>query len=387
MIGLATDWPVTKPQTEAIELADLLNVICEFLQRHVVFSCPAQPVAIALWIVHTWIVDAFDYTPYLHISSPEKKCGKTKLLDCLELLVFMAWRVVSPSEAVLYRKIECDRPTLLLDEVDTVFSGKKDERTEPLRALLNAGFERKAKVPRCVGQGSNYQVREFAVFCAKAFAGIDRLPDTISDRCIPIRLIRRSREEKIERFRKRDAEGATGSIRKSITAWAQQAGLVEKLRAARPEVPTELDDRQADICEPLLAIADMAGGEWPQKARGALVKLCAQGDEDESLGVNLLSAIRKAYNKRKTDKLSTQQLLEFLVDQETDAPWAAWWEQNLKNENTRGPAAKLARLLKPYGIRARRIRLPDDTTLRGYLRQDFEEAWERYCATTWAENE
>src|SRR5262249_47513705 len=158
--------------------------ICKFLQRHVVLSSPAQAVIIALWVVHTWILDAFDCTPYLHVSSPEKRSGKTKLLDCLELLVSKPWRAISPSEAVLYRKIEMDQPTLLLDEVDTVFSGNKDERKEPLRALLNAGFERKAKVPRCVGQGSNYHVQEFAVFCPKAFAGIGRLPDTISDRCI-----------------------------------------------------------------------------------------------------------------------------------------------------------------------------------------------------------
>ena len=157
----------------------MLDSICEFLQRYIVFSSPAQPIVIALWITHTWILDAFDYTPYLDIRSPEKRCGKTKLLDCLELLVGKPWRAVSPSEAVLYRKIESDQPTLLLDEVDTVFSGTKNEHKEPLRALLNAGFERKAKVPRCVGQGSNYRVQEFTVFCAKAFAGIGQLPDTV----------------------------------------------------------------------------------------------------------------------------------------------------------------------------------------------------------------
>jgi Protein of unknown function (DUF3631) len=280
---------------------------------------------------------------------------------------------------VLYRKIESDRPTLLLDEVDTVFSGNKDERKEPLRALLNAGFERKAKVPRCVGQGANYKVQEFAVFCAKAFAGIGRLPDTISDRCIPIRLIRRCREESVERFRKRDAEPATLAIRTALERWSQQTGLIEKLRASRPEIPNELDDRQADICEPLLAIADVAVGDWPERARRALVKLCIETDGDESLGVKLLSAIRDAFNGSETDKLSTQQLLEALVAQETDAPWAGWWEHDLRNGNTRGPAAKLARLLKPYGIHARGIRLADGTTPRGYPRQDFEEAWSRYC--------
>jgi Protein of unknown function (DUF3631) len=371
--------PATQVQAEAIELADLLDAICAFVRRHVIFSCSTQPIAIALWIVHTWILDAFDCTPYLDIQSPEKRCGKTKLLDCLELLVAKPWRAVSPSEAVLYRKIERDQPALLLDEVDTIFSGNKNEYKEPLRALLNAGFERKAKVPRCVGQGSNYQVQEFAVFCAKAFAGIGRLPETISDRCIPIRLIRRSREEKIERFRKRDVEIATASIRESLTSWTQQNRQAEKLRAARPEIPAELDDRQADICEPLLAIAELAGGHWPERARTALVALCSEREENESVGVKLLSAIRGAFEAEGTDRLATTRLLEALVNEETDAPWAGWWEHDLKNGNTRGPAQKLARLLKPYQIQARVIRLRDNSTPRGYLREDFAEAWERYC--------
>jgi hypothetical protein len=297
----------------------------------------------------------------------------------LELLVSKPWRAVSPSEAVLYRKIERDRPTLLLDEVDTIFSGNKDERKEPLRALLNAGFERKAKVPRCVGQGSNYQVQEFAVFCAKAFAGIDRLPDTISDRCIPIRMIRRSRDESVQRFRKRDAETATATIRAMLESWSQQHGQVEKLRAARPEIPNKLDDRQADICEPLFAIADVAGSDWPERSRNALVRLCASEAEDDSLGVKFLSAIRDAFVDADVDRLATKELLERLINQETDAPWAGWWENDLRNGNTRGPAARLARLLKPYGIHARGIRLADGTTPRGYVREDFTDAWKRYC--------
>jgi len=221
MTTLATEWKeivgeATAAQMSSVDLAGVIDSICEFLQRYVVFASPAQPIVIALWIAHTWILDSWDCTPYLHISSPEKRSGKTRLLDLLELLVKAVWRAISPSESVLYRKIENDQPTLLLDEVDTIFSGNKDERKEPLRALLNAGFERKAKVPRCVGQGSNYRVQEFAVFCAKAFAGIGKLPDTVSDRSIPILLNRRSSEEKIERFRQRDAERTARVIRERL---------------------------------------------------------------------------------------------------------------------------------------------------------------------------
>ena len=379
LLDAAPEW-TRQTQTGAVGLAGVLDSICDFLRRYVVFSSVSQPVVIALWVAHTWTLDSWDCTPYLHINSPEKRSGKTRLLDLLELLVKEVWRAISPSESVLYRKIQNDQPTLLLDEVDTIFLGNKDERKEPLRALLNAGFERKAKVPRCVGQGSSYRVQEFAVFCAKAFAGIGKLPDTIRDRSISIRLNRRSSEEKIERFRQRDAENAARVIREHLARWAQEPGQDETLRGARPEIPNELDDRQGDICEPLLAIADAAGGDWPQHCRESLITLCStETNDDDSPGVNLLSAIRDVFKAANSDRLSTQHLLEHLIAQESDAPWADWWERSLKDGNTRGPAAKLARLMKPFGIRARVIRLPDGSTPRGYLRQDFEEAWKRYC--------
>jgi hypothetical protein len=124
----------------------------------------------------------------------------------------------------------------------------------------------------------------------------------------------------------------------------------------------------------------MAGGDWPERSRNALVTLCAtETDDDDSLGVKLLSASREAFDAPAVDRIPTRELLERLTSQESDAPWAGWWENDLRNGNTRGPAAKLARLLKPYGIQSRAIRLRDDTTPRGYMRKDFEQAWKRYC--------
>ena len=208
---LASEWadtmPVTTLQTTSVELSSVLNSICPFLRRYVVFSSAAQPTATALWVAHTWALDGFDYTPYLRVDSPEKQCGKSRLLDCLERITPKAWGTISPSEAVLFREIDRDCPTLLLDETDTLFCNGKDDRAESLRAMLNAGFERKARVPRCVGQGSSFGVQHFAVFCAKAFAGIGSLPDTIRDRCISIRLVRKSRDESVERFSKARGRG------------------------------------------------------------------------------------------------------------------------------------------------------------------------------------
>src|SRR5205814_1103022 len=129
-------------------------------------------------------------------------------------------------------------PTLLLDEVDTIFCGGKDDGKEPLRALLNAGFERRAKIPRCVGP--NHELREFEVFSAKALAGIGKLPDTVSDRCIPIRLIRRAQDEPVERFRRREADAIASTIRDALAQWAGSEYTLATLRDARPDIPDQL---------------------------------------------------------------------------------------------------------------------------------------------------
>jgi hypothetical protein len=364
-------------QSEPTELAAVLEEVCIHVKRYVVFTSDAQPTAIAIWVAHTWAIDAFDYTAYLQITSPEKQCGKSRVLDCLEPIVPNAWRAISPSEAVLFRKIDNDEPTLLLDETDTLFGKGNDDRGELLRSLLNAGFERKARVPRCLNRGR--EVHEFAVFCPKAFAGIGSLPDTVTDRCIPVRLRKRKQDEPVERFRRRDAELIAGGLRHRLEVWANREGTIKVLRSARPSIPSELSDRQADISEPLLAIADAAGGEWPQRARKALVELCKSDAQEESINVKLLSDVRRVFEANGTDRMPTKELLEQLVELETDEPWAIWWENDIHHGNVNGPAAKLSRMLSRFGIKARVIRLSDGSTPRGYLKVDLMDVWDRYC--------
>ena len=362
---------------KSVELTVPLEDVCAYLKRFVVFTSEAQSTAIALWVAHTWTIDAFDYTPYLQITSPEKRCGKSRVLDCLEPLTPKAWRAISPSEAVLFRKIDSDQPTLLLDETDTLFSNGNDDRGELLRSLLNAGFERKAKVPRCIDKGR--EVHDFAVFCPKAFAGIGSLPDTVTDRCIPVRLRKKRREESVERFRGREAAVIANPIRERLQEWAMRPETISTLNSARPLIPDQLSDRQADICEPLLAISDAAGGDWPQRARKALIELSTSDAQEESVNVKLLSDIRNVFDASGTDRLPTKNLLDQLIEQETDGPWAIWWESDIRHGNVKGPAAKLARMLKCFGIKALVIRA-DNSTPRGYLKTHFADAWERYCS-------
>ncbi|MGH2788907.1 MAG: DUF3631 domain-containing protein [Actinomycetota bacterium] len=353
--------------------AELLDRVATFARRFVRFSSEPQSDAVALWVAHTHALDAADETAYLHVSSAEKRSGKSRLLDVLSLLVRRPWRAVEPSESVLYRKIERDTPTVLLDEVDTVFT-RRAPQFEGLRAVLNAGHRRGSRVPRCIEAGKG--IEEFDVFCCKALAGIGALPDTIADRSIRIELLRRRAGEHVERFRRREATEQARPLSESLAAWAETR--VDELREARPTIPSELDDRAADGWEPLLAIADCVGGDWPTRARAAAVGLSSDAAKsgEQSYGVLLLSHIKTAFDRAGVDRMTTADVLESLVAND-EGPWAEWWEPSLTARQLQGPAARLARLLKPYGISPTQFKI-DGEKQRGYVRKELEPVFERY---------
>jgi hypothetical protein len=356
------DWIAELKRLGLVEPGHLLDQIIAFIRRYVVLTS-TQATAIALWVLHTHAFDVAEASPYLAVLSPEKRCGKTLLLRVLSLLVRDPWRVISPSESVVYRKIEQDRPTLLLDEIDAIFSNGKDY--EGLRAILNAGNEPDTHVPRCDGPNRD-KLREFAVFCPKVLAGIGKLPETVDDRSIRILMKRKSSGEVVERFRRREAQEQVDPLRSFLSEWA--ASHHDDLEQARPELPDELDDRAADGWEPLLAIADLAGGGWPERSREAARELSANGDtDDDSVGIRLLGDIETVFDG---GRLSTTELLERLNALE-ESPWGDWYGKPLS-------ARVLARLLKPFQIKTRTIRLTEDKTARGYLREQFEDAWSRY---------
>jgi hypothetical protein len=330
------DADADEPAAHRRPLGELLDAIVALLTKYIVFRLPAQPIAVALWIVHAHALRAFDVTPYLHIRSPQKRSGKTRLLELIEQLVQRAWRVVEATAATVFRKIHRDEPVILLDEVDAVFKSKPSETAEALRGVLNAGYRRGAVVPRCTGKNFE-KLEDFAVFGAKALAGLGRLPDTTADRAVPIVLARRKKRERVARFRFRQVAEETVLLRRAVAVWADSA--ISALRDARPLLPESLDDRAAEIWEPLLAIADAAGGSWPEQARKAACVLHHADMEAESLGVLLLHAIKETFEgldkdetnpppvdlfvgeqQRKIDYILTVDLLVALVDRDAE-PW------------------------------------------------------------------
>lgn len=328
-------------------LSEYLTLIADFLTRYVAFPSGHEPVAIALWVAHAHIVGQFETSPILAVTSAEMRSGKTLTLDCLELLAPNPFRAVTPSEAVVYTVLsQRPRPTLLLDEADAIFGKGTSERYEGLRAILNAGNRQGTPVLRVRMEGSNREIESFDVFGPKAIAGIGKLPDTVTDRSVPIRMKRRAHTEKVAKFRRRTARAEADAI---AMDWRAVSVLSEA------KVPDELHDRAADSWEPLLAIADAAGGEWPAKAWAAAIALSAQEELQVTTGMRLLADIREVFGDR--DHLHTSDLLNALHDIE-DAPWAEWFGRLLT-------ATQLAKLLAPFRIRSARRRI-DGTNLRGY---------------------
>ncbi len=344
--------------------AEILDWIVNFLRRFVSLSME-QARAAALWIVHTHAIDAADSTPYLSINSAEKQSGKTRLLEVMKLLVREQWFTGRVTAAVLVRKIDAVVPSLLLDESDAAFAGDP-VYAETLRGVLNHGHRRGGCSSLCVGQGAAITYKDFSVFCPKAIAGIGKLPDTVADRSVPIRL-KRAPRGRVERFRERDAEREAKPQKSQIAAWCK--AHIQELRDARPDTPSGLSDRQADVCEPLLAIADAVGGEWPKNARGALLKLCtgAQADDD-SVGVRLLQDIKNIFTEKQADEISSTDLCDNLALVET-SPWAEW--SHGKSLST----VKLAKLLKPFEVYPGPL---SSGQVRGYRLSAFEEAFSLY---------
>ena len=347
------------------DLARTLDDVAAFVRRYVVLT-PPQADALALWTFHTHALEASDVSPYVHISSAEKRSGKSRLLEVLSLLVRSPLPSANISDAALFRAIESRAPTLLFDEIDSIFGPKARDR-EDLRGLLNAGYRRGTPALR-MGGAKMTDLLEFETFCPKALAGIGKVPDTIADRAITIVLKRRKTSERIERFRRRDAEEGSEPLYQSLEALASYHA--PELTEARPQLPDTLGDRAADSWEPLLAIAELAGEQWRERGRVAAFDLSSdENAQEDTLAVRLLGDIRASFAANGDRQATTELLQKLKADDE--APWADWHGTGLS-------AKRLADLLRPYGIKSRTIRLEDGTTAKGYLLEQFEDAFERY---------
>jgi Protein of unknown function (DUF3631) len=352
-----------------IDGAQLLDDLQVFLTRFVVYPSDHHKSAHTLWIAHCWWMDHWESTPRIAFLSPEPGSGKSCALEVTEPLVPRPVHAVNTTPAYLFRKVSdpLGRPTILYDECDTLF-GPKAKEHEEVRGMINAGHRKGATAGRCVVRGKIVETEELPAYCAVALAGLDDLPDTVMSRAVIMRMKRRAPGERIEPWRRRVNGPEAAQLFNRLLEWST---TVTPLENGWPAMPECVEDRDADVWEALLAVADLADGHWPQTARAAAVTLVTDSrTRQPSLGVLLLGDIRTVFREDGRDKLPTTDLLTALNNMD-ESPWATIRKGNPLN------ARSLANRLGRYGISPQYQRHGLDL-FRGYSRAEFEDAWARY---------
>jgi hypothetical protein len=353
-----------EPWHTPVSGAELLEDITEAIRRYII--CDKETArATALWCVMTWLVDVISVCPIANITAPEKRCGKSTLLSIIQRLARKALPSSGISPSALFRSLEKWQPTLIIDEVDTFLS-----ENEGARGILNAGFTRdQAYIIRC--EGDDHEPKPFNVWGAKALCGIGKIADTLADRSIPLNLRRKLSDEKAERLRHSDP-GMWETLRRQIASFADD--VAEQINTARPAEIEGLNDRANDCWEPLLAIAEAAGGDWPAYARQAAIALHGLEEETPTIGVELLMDIKSVFDRRGANKIFTADLLAALMEDE-EAPWSSW------NRGKPMTDRQLAKRLKDYNIKSADQRIGLEHK-KGYDKNQFTDAWKRYTTRT-----
>ena len=368
--------PLRLVEPEHLTGAALLDAVSTFLARFIVFPHEHCAPMLALWYAHTHAAEHFYVTPRLVISSAEPGSGKTRVIEAGQYLVARPEMVLNASTPAVFRMVANNGPiTLLWDEVDAIFTG--GGANEDLRAMLNAGYKRTAYVARCVGD--SHSVQRFPVYSPVVLVGLaGGMPPTITTRAITIHMRRKKATDTAEEFRERVVQREAEPLREALSAWV--GGIGEQLGEAEPAMPPGVVNRSREIWEPLLAIADAAGGHWPDTARTACTHFVHEAEQAPvTTGVRLLTDLRTIFTDRDTDRLSTVDILANLMTLD-EAPWGDL------NGGRPMDARRLARELAPYHVAPVTSRIGRDI-IKGYVtyptktQLGLTDAWSRYLPT------
>lgn len=352
------------------EVSVLLEALVTFYRKYAVYPTEHHYVVLVLWVAHSYVYEEFDTSPRLFLDSAVPACGKTRTLELLDETARSPLMAFSASPAALIRTIDKGGRTILMDEIDTLYNKNGGAGSEDVTAVVNAGYKNGARVPRCVGQGMDIDVVELDAYAPMALAGLhSNVPEAVRSRSIHFRMKKRKPSETVSPFYRRDVSEEAQPLRDSLEEWLEP--IREQVRAARPRMPTGVEDRAAEVWEPLLVIADLAGGEWPKRAREACKHFVfAKSGYARPIGIDLLSDIKIIFGSN--EKMASADLVAALVAI-PDAPW----------NDIRGSflnQAALANFLRPFDVRPKTIRQPGGVTAKGYVvtgEGGLAEAWER----------
>jgi len=363
-----TLWEKVEPHPEPVLLQQVLQALCNYIEKYVVLECEETKHILALWVVMTWVFDRFDRLPILLVTSPAPRSGKTRLFEVLLKVVNRGQLNIDMTPATMFRLIDKYHPTLLIDEADTLLKNNED-----LTRIVNAAHTKGALVWRCDSE-TNEPIA-YDCFTPVALAGNNPvMAPATRDRCIEIKLKRKLREDHCEKARKRQIEKHARQLLPYIARAVQDiASLFETVVAnSNTNIPEldDLDDRTYDCVEPLAIIAlfaDLQSGakdDWFGKAVTAIKKVVANKTETETKNIQLLRDIKTVFDQTQEKALPSKDLLTKLK-QLDESPWDDLTERTL------------AKMLKPFEVNPKVIRWGDKTP-RGYERQSFEDPWKRY---------
>lgn len=360
-----------KPWDEVVDGAKWLEEVAALLHGHLILPEHAAE-TVALWVLFSYAIDVMEFAPLLVVTSPTKRCGKTRLLDLLGMLCRRALSASNVTAAAFYRAIELYAPTFVIDEADAFLHER-----EELRGVINSGFGRaNAYVMRTVGD--DHLPSRFSTWGAKAIAKIGGLSGkwtTVEDRSIVIRMRRRKKEEVISRRLPKATSPQIERLVQQAQRWAQDNSAALALYEM-PEI-SALDDRAEDRWSPLFSVAEQAGGGWPEKVRAAALALSGEVEEGGSVGEQLLLHVKAWFDKfGDRTRVHTEVLLAWL-NSNPEWPWGKW------NRRDGLTGKELGRLLGGFGVK----REPDPfeeggTRARGYSKAAFTDAWETYGGST-----
>lgn len=359
--GAASIFPIVEPSVHRVDGAALLDEILATIKRFIVCDHETA-VAATLWIAFSWFIDDVEVAPLAIITAPEKMCGKSQMLALIGKLSRRPLMASNISPAAIFRVVEAHNPTLLIDEADT-FLRENDEA----RGIINSGHTRSSAY--CIRNvGDDHEPKQFSTWGAKVLCGIGTLADTTMSRAIILELRRKLTHEKVDRLRQADPAHFE-RLCSMLARYAEDNGHAIKI--SRPILPDALNDRAQDNWEPLLAIADHAGGNWPSLGRMAALKISGMKEKSVSLSTELLGDIQEIFTATGSDKIATYELLEAL-NKDDLKPWATY------NRGKPIAAHQLAKRLGEYGIKPKTMRIGAGKTKKGFMKAWFEDAFRRY---------
>lgn len=353
-----------EPWTEPVDVGELLQGIDIKRGKHIVLQ-PHLRTAVTLWTAMAWVHnDIAVHSPILIVTSADIGSGKTELLNVVARLVPRQSINVEMTGPSLFRFVDARKPTLIIDEADDLFVRKSD-----LKHIINASWTRGTKIPRQVKIDDVFVTVFFDPFCPKALGLLGRnLPRALKSRGIEIRMVPKRTDETVEPFEHTD-DFEFAVLRRRLARFA--ADNAKTLKDTQPAFPPGMNNRVQMNWKLLLAIAELAGGPWPQRAREAAERLTRSGRQPSD-GVCLLAAFKTFADSGRTEITSEEVVTELCRN-----PLDIWATYNRGGKITQRQVAVLldAYEIHPISLHPTKRK---DFSRQGYKLSQFTDAFARY---------